>query len=153
MGDSFPSIHYFYHTHALINALLNLKVDAVLFSGVCFLCDSFFSLICLMNSSCIGVPRHSALSLQLRDSAGPSLVFPLCSVIRKLSQDSKLEQQEISLPLFLISWGSCPWLSNILGLGNQCFFIYVVYVLFVWGQRENLVPQRTFWSGKMEVLA
>lgn len=117
VGDSFPSLEYFYHTCALINALLNLKVDTVPFSGVCFLCETFFSPVCLMHSRCIGVPRNSALSLQIRDSPGPYLIFPFCSGIRKLSQGSNLEQQ-VSLPLFLLSQDYCPWLSNMQGLGN-----------------------------------
>lgn len=151
VGDSFPCLRYFYHTGALINVLLNLKVETVPFSGDCFLCDSFFSLVCLMNFSCIGIPRHSALSLQLKDSAGPSVVFPLCFVIRKLSQGSKLKQPEVSLLCF--SYPGVPVLGYLIYCSLETnASSYILSTLFVWGQRTNLVPKRTFLSGKMEVL-
>ena len=91
-GTISPQSQLFHHMYVLINILLNLRVDLVQFSRVLFLCDSSFSVLCLLNSSCLSVPRYSSVcSTQVFCWTTPA--FP------SLFHDQKIFLQ-------VLSWGS-----------------------------------------------
>lgn len=130
--------------------LLNSGIDPVRFSRVLFLCDSFFFELHLKNSSNPGIPRHSALSLQLRDSARLHIVSPLCSMTRSLPQCCKLGQPEASPHSFLTSQGlhSSLLISNVLEVSAS----YSLCTLCVCCKKKNLVYKIPVWP-EVEALA
>lgn len=105
-GCSFPGFSSFSHIHAQISSLLNFFREILCRSLGLWFCESFsFFILCCTKFSWLSLPRFSALSFHLRESAG----FPLDSlslgcILETLSR--QYTGTDVGLTLFLISQGA-----------------------------------------------